>query len=54
VTEIHTHDSGSQPVVRALLVVREGIPGGSRVISIFSQKPGFTAFLVYVPGFVSK
>jgi len=25
-------------------VVREGLPGGTRVTSISSQKPGFTAF----------
>jgi len=26
------------------LVVREGLPGGTRVTSILSQKPGFTDF----------
>ena len=26
------------------LVVREGLPGGTRVTSVFSQKPGFRAF----------
>jgi len=35
-------------------VVREGLPGGTRVTSIFSQKPGFHSFLIYVSGFVSK
>jgi len=35
--------SGFQPVVRVQLVVREGLPSGIRVTSIFSQKPGFTA-----------
>ena len=29
-------------MVRVPLVVREGLPGGTRVTSIFSQKPGFT------------
>jgi len=35
-------------------VVRESLPGGTRVASIFSQKPGFHSFLAYVSGFVSK
>jgi len=39
-----TYSSVSQRVVRVPLVVREGLPGGARVTSIFSQKPGFTAF----------
>jgi len=34
----------SQPVVRVPLLVHEGLSGGTRVTSIFSQKPGFTAF----------
>jgi len=38
------YNKGSQPVVRVPPVVREGLPGGTRVTSIFSQKPGFTAF----------
>jgi len=38
------YSRGSQPVVRIPLVVREGPPGGMRVTSTFSQKPGFTAF----------
>jgi len=33
-----------QPVVCVPLVVREGLPGGTRVTFIFSKKPGFTAF----------
>jgi len=31
-------------MVRVPLVVREGLPGGTRVTSSFSQKPEFTAF----------
>jgi len=31
-------------VVRVPLVLRESPPGGMRVPSTFSQKPGFTAF----------
>jgi len=31
-------------VVRVPLVVREGLPGGMQVTSIFSQKPGFRGF----------
>jgi len=30
---------GSQPVVRVPLVVREGLPGGKRVTSIFHKNP---------------
>jgi len=45
-----TQHRSSQPVVHVPLVVREGLPGGTRVTSIFSQKPGFHSFLVYVSG----
>jgi len=34
----------AEPVVRVPLVVREGFLGGTLVTSMFSQKPGFTAF----------
>jgi len=40
----HLNPALSQPVVCVLLVVREGLPGGTRVTSIFTQKPGFTVF----------
>jgi len=50
----NTYNRGSQPVVRVPLVVREGLPGGTRVTSFFLQKPGFHSFLVYESGFVSK
>jgi len=42
-------------VVRVPLVVREGLPGGTRVTYIFTQKPGFTAFeLTYWTLFLNK
>ena len=42
-------------MVRVPLVARKGLPGGAQVASIFSQKPGFHSFLVYVSGlFLNK
>jgi len=41
-------------MVRVPLVVREGLPGGTRVTSIFFRKTWIHSFLVYVSGFVSK
>jgi len=44
VLEVSAYARGSHPVVRVPLVVREGLPCGMRVTTIFSQKPGFVAF----------
>jgi len=42
-------------VVRVPLVVREDLPGGTRVTSIVSQKPVFTALLfTYQALFLNK
>jgi len=38
-------------VVRVPLVAREGVPGGTRVTSIFSLKKLYAQLLVYVSGF---
>jgi len=43
----------SQPVVRVPLVVREGLPGGARVTTIFT-KTRFLVFVFCVSGFVFK
>jgi len=48
------YSSGSQPVVRVPLVVREGLPDSTRVNSIFFTKAWIHSFLVYVSDVVSK